>query len=246
MKLILSKPSYLKSSIEIINELVIESRLNFKTTGIELISMDAANIAMINFKLLRSAFTSYSLDKEFNIGIKLSALKDILKKISETDVMTIEFNDRLIITSVGKTKKVFKMPVIDIDVDEKKQPTLDYKCVIKTKSEMFSSAIDVCDIMKDDISISLNCNKERLKVSMSEQMNESYAIIKASKETKITNEKEVVAKFSKSYLKKFILGSKLSENVKIELKSDFPMRITYSAPDKASISFIIAPRVSED
>jgi len=112
MKLVLDKPSYLKESINIISELVIEARFNIKHSGIELISMDAANIAMIVFKLLKSAFITYSLEKEIDIGLKISELKNVLRKVNDKDILTLEYIDnRLIITLKGKTTRTFKLHI---------------------------------------------------------------------------------------------------------------------------------------
>ncbi len=243
MKLVLSKPKYLKESISIINELVIESRLLFKHTGLEIISMDAANIAMVIFKLLKSSFITYNLEKEFDVGVKLSELKEVFRRVSEDDIVTIEFDDKLIVTSKGKTTKRFKIPIVDLEGEQKKSPDVKFDCIINTKSAYLSEAVDVCDIYKDDISIRISTKPDRVKFEVNEPGVEVYSIIKTNKETKINTKVDVNAKFSKSYMKKFILGSKLSDEVTIELKTDFPMKITYKVPDKVSLSFIIAPRV---
>jgi DNA polymerase III sliding clamp (beta) subunit (PCNA family) len=59
MKLTLAEPKYLKDSISIISELVNEARLKITPDFIEIIAMDPANVAMVVFKLLSSAFVEY-------------------------------------------------------------------------------------------------------------------------------------------------------------------------------------------
>ena len=57
MRLTLAEPKYLKDSISIISELVNEAKLKISKDGIELVAMDPANVAMVIFRLLPTAFT---------------------------------------------------------------------------------------------------------------------------------------------------------------------------------------------
>jgi len=50
MKLVLAKPSYLKDSISIISNLVMEGKFKISQKGISLYCMDSANIAFVGFK----------------------------------------------------------------------------------------------------------------------------------------------------------------------------------------------------
>lgn len=246
MKLVLDKPSYLKESINIINELVIEARFDITQTGIELISMDAANIAMINFKLLKNAFTTYDLDKDINLGLNIHNLKDILRRVKESDFLIIEYVDeKLNITLKGKTLRKFKIPIIDLGEEDKqtKAPNLEYDTVIKTTSDLFSDAVDVADLKEDSVGVEITANKEKLLFNSVSNMNESSTTIKASKDTKIECKEEQVAKFQVGYLKKFTNGSKLSNFVTINLKTNFPIKVDYKAVDKVQLSFILAPLV---
>ena len=59
MRLTLSEPSTFKDSIAVISELVNEARFKVTKDGIELVAMDPANVAMVIFKLLSSAFAEH-------------------------------------------------------------------------------------------------------------------------------------------------------------------------------------------
>ena len=80
MKLTLADSTYLKDSITVISELVHEARFKLNKDGIEMIAMDPANVAMVVFKLLSSAFTEYEIDKETEIAINLANFKQILRR----------------------------------------------------------------------------------------------------------------------------------------------------------------------
>ena len=86
MKLTLAEPSYLKESVSIISELVNEARFKVTPEGIELVAMDPANVAMVIFKLLSSAFTEYTVDKELEIAINMNNFKQILRRAKPNDM----------------------------------------------------------------------------------------------------------------------------------------------------------------
>ncbi|MBW2994515.1 DNA polymerase sliding clamp, partial [Candidatus Woesearchaeota archaeon] len=90
MKLTLADSTYLKDSITVISELVHEARFKLTKDGIELIAMDPANVAMVVFKLLSSAFTEYELENETEIAINLANFKQILRRAKAQDVVSLE------------------------------------------------------------------------------------------------------------------------------------------------------------
>jgi hypothetical protein len=72
--------------------------------------------------------------------------------------------------------------------------------------------------------------------------------IKEGDNVKILTESEdkIRAKYSIEYLKKMMGGSKLSDEVTIQLNKDYPLKLDYKSVDKVSLSFILAPRVEND
>ena len=102
MRLTLAEPNYLKDSVSIISELVNEASFKIKSNSMELIAMDPANVAMVIFKLLSSAFTEYKVDKEVDLAINLTNLKQILRRAKSSDSLTMEVEDE-------KLKSVLEM-----------------------------------------------------------------------------------------------------------------------------------------
>ncbi|MFT4868337.1 MAG: DNA polymerase III sliding clamp (beta) subunit (PCNA family), partial [Candidatus Nanohaloarchaea archaeon] len=41
-------------------------------------------------------------------------------------------------------------------------------------------------------------------------------------------------------------AKKLSDTLQLRLGNDFPMRLNFEVPDKARLSFVLAPRIEED
>ncbi len=93
MKLTLAEPRYLKDSISIISELVNEGTFKITPDAVELVAMDPANVAMVDFKLLSSSFTEYDVKEEIKLSINLGNLKQILRRAKPNDMLSMELDD---------------------------------------------------------------------------------------------------------------------------------------------------------
>ena len=94
MRLTLTDPRYLKDSILIVSELVNEANIRLLNDRVELIAMDPANVAMVIFRLLSSAFVEYNVQEERTIGVNLGNLTQILKRAKPTDTLTLELDEK--------------------------------------------------------------------------------------------------------------------------------------------------------
>ncbi len=125
MRLTLAEPKYLKDSISIIADLVTEAKIKINKNSLELVAMDPANVAMVIYKLLSSAFTEYTIDEETEIGINLSNLKQILRRVSSNETLTLEVNEnKLNIKIQGNATRTFSIPLLDMEERNQKVPDL--------------------------------------------------------------------------------------------------------------------------
>ena len=113
MKLTLAEPKYLKDSISIISDLVNEGRFKITEDAIELVAMDPANVAMVMFKLLSSAFVEYEVEEATELAISLNNLKQVLRRVKPNDMLSLELGDnKLNITLKRNTTRKFSLPII--------------------------------------------------------------------------------------------------------------------------------------
>ena len=248
MKLVLADASYLKDSISIIADLVNEARFKLTMDGIEVIAMDPANVAMVIFKLLSSSFSEYDIEKDVEIGINLQSLKQILRRSSPSDTLTLEVgtDNKLKITLRGGSTRTFSLPIIELDEKEQRVPNLSFTTTISMQSSALMDAIADADIVAE--SVTFGCEPERFTIAAQGDRSNAHIELKASDHTKIktSTSADVKAKYSIEYLKKMITGSKLADNVDIHFNQDYPLRLDYRVIDRLSLSFILAPRVEND
>lgn len=244
MKLTLTEPRYFKDSILIVSDLVNEVNLKLFKDRIELVAMDPANVAMVIFKLLSSAFSEYSVEEERTIGVNLINLTQILKRVKPTDILTLELDgnqNKLYITLKGVTTKRFELGLLDIEEREQKVPNLTFSAKVQTNTLLFNDAIEDMDIIAD--SLSFNILGDKFVVQSEGNVSSGKVEIGSDEETTIELiGGDVNARYSVEYLKKIIKGSKLTNNVLLEFGQDYPLRIEYKILDKLALQFVLAPR----
>lgn len=248
MKLVLGESKYLTDSISIMSELVNEITLNITKDCIEAIAMDPANVAMVVFKLLASCFTEYELKESQELTINLDHFKQILKRAKASDVVTLTLDqekNKLRIKIFGDSTRSFNLALINHKEKKQKLPDLEFPLKIETYAAIFDEAIEDMGIVSE--SVSLEATKDSFIVRSESKMNAAKAEIKSDDSTAIILKGDPIkAKYSFEYLKKMIKASKLSKNIAIQFAADYPLRLDYNVKDKVALSFILAPRVSND
>ncbi|MBD3313872.1 proliferating cell nuclear antigen (pcna) [Candidatus Woesearchaeota archaeon] len=247
MKLSLAEPKYLKDSISIISELVNEARFKINSDAIELIAMDPANVAMIIFKLLSSSFVEYNIKEPVDVAINLTNLKQILRRASPSDTITLELEEsKLKITFKGATTRTFFLPIIDIEDKEQKVPELNFGLSIQTASDMLIQAIDDVDIIGE--SVAFLAEPSKLTIQAEGDLSKARIEITEGENAKFSaHTKEAMkSKYSIEYLKKMVVAGKLAPNVVVHFNKDYPLKLDYKIVDKMNLSFILAPRVEND
>ncbi len=245
MKLTLAEPKYLKEPVSIISDLVNETRLKISKDSIELVAMDPANVAMVVFRLLGSAFVEYSVEKEATIAINLNSFKQILRRVKPNDLMTLELDDsRLKISLRSESTRTFSLPLIDIEEREQKVPSLSFPVSIEMPSGMLSESVDDADLVAE--SIDFTAEPKMLSLDAAGDTSSVHIEIRPSDSTKIETASKTKAKYSIEYLKKMVQGAKIADKVQVQFNKDYPLKLTYSTTDRVMLSFILAPRVENE
>ncbi len=248
MELTLAEPRLLKESMNIISELVTEVTIRVDKDKIEIIAIDPANVAMVDFKLLSSAFMEYSVPKPQELAINLDHLKQVLKRAKPSDTVTLALDDdknRLKLLLKGDGKRTFNIPLITIEEIEQKIPSLQFATKVVLSSAKFDDAIEDMSIISE--SLSLHSVTDKFVLKAESNLKDAMVELPASESTIITLEGDALSsKYSIEYLRKISKASKLSDDVSLEFGPDYPLRAEYKLMDKLRLSFILAPRVSSD
>ncbi len=245
-KAVLDNPDLLRDSINTISSLITEGVFKITKSGIELKSMDPANVSMVDLNLLATAFKEYNVDSELEIGLNISDLTSVLKRAKSDDNLTLELKDNLLdIKLDGNTKRLFSIPLLDIKQDTK-IPNLEFPANLRLKTSVVEDGISDAEIISDAVifevdekSFSMRAVSENRKSELKLESGDDALI-------ELNAKQHIKSMFPIDYLKKMIKGSKLSPECTIYLGNDYPMKLDFKVIDKFQLSFILAPRIENE
>jgi proliferating cell nuclear antigen len=240
MILKLDQPKILSDAIAIISEIVTEVRIKLLEEGLSVVAVDPANVAMVIFKLPRSVFSQYEAGGEV-WGVNLGDLKQVLRRASGSSSVVFEQEEnQLKITIFDKIKRVFTLSLIEIESEDKDEPTLNFACKVEMATDHFQQAVEDCGIVADACSLIVGSGFFIMEGSGS--LNSARAEFSGD-EAKISGLGK--SKYSLEYLMKFIKACKIADKVFINFGEDYPLRLDFPG-EKMGIGFILAPRVETD
>ncbi len=244
MELILESPSILKKSMDIISEIVLEGTLVVKKDYIELVALNSNNVVMVIFRLLSTNFEKYDVEnEEQHITINFEHFNDILRRCNDREKLKITLTENsLKIITLGNNPKEFELSLIDfVDENLQKIPDLKFPVKIITKATNLSEAINDLSFIEEGVDFIV----ENKKFIIEGKTPTRKGKIEFKEDIDIITEDEnqtYKSKYTINYLKKFIKGDKIVNNVELSFNNDYPLKVEYKIIDKLLLGFILAPR----
>ncbi len=245
-KAVLDNSDILRDGINTVSSILTEGVFKLSKDGIQLKSMDAANVSLVDLRLLSSAFSSFDIDKDTEIGLNIGDLTSVLKRAKPKDKVTLELKGNVLsIELSGSHKRSFNIPLLDIK-QEAKSPDLNFSVNAKLKTSVLEDGISDAEIVGD--ALIFEADSDSLKMLAKNENRKSELILEQGNESLInlSVDKKARSMFPLDYLKKIIKASKLSPECDIHLGDEYPMKLNFKVVDKIQLSFILAPRIEND
>ena len=247
-KAIMNDSTLFVDSISTIGELIDEGIFKVDKNGLSLLAADRAMVAVVDFKLSAIAFDEFKVDKEESIAINLTNLVSVLKRVKPNDKVTLELKGNMLeIVMKNSSSRRFTVPLLDI-LQEEIPPVdqLKFNAKIKVKVDVLKSGIEDADVVSD--SVVFDASKSKFSMRASGDISSAELLLEKGNDSlvDISAAGDVKSRYPLDYLKKMIKAGKLSGETMMRWSKDYPMRIDFQTVDKVSLSFIVAPRVSEE
>lgn len=250
MKIELSDVDLLKNTVPIIAEIVDEGVFKVGKNGISMLSPDRAMVAVIDFTLLSSAFDTYQVDNEVNLGLNLSNFVSILKRVKSNDKLIMEMDEggnKLRLTLEGNGKRTFELPLLDISMEKPPIDQLSFGGKVQLESEVFEEGVADAEIAGDSIifeagpegGFTMHAKGDISSTKLEMKKGQHNGLL--GLETK----EALRGRYPLEYLKKMAKAGKLANQMTLEFGTDYPMRLAFQVIDKMKLSFVLAPRVEE-
>jgi proliferating cell nuclear antigen len=231
----------IKSIVSAVAPLVDEATVKLSPKdGFVLSAFDPSKIALVQVILPKEMFSKFDVESDGFYNVNFKELKDVLRRIrGETDVY-LKFNaDSMEVRSTADYKKTFKLPLLAGEPFEIKTPRVKFIAGIRVKSKVLAEIVSDLRPMADfnaDITI------------------DSKAVFRVQNEkggaevTLSADDPEVIgiwgsgeSSYSIDYLEKISKPGRLTEEVKLEIATKKPMKVTYILGPGAEIVYYLAP-----
>ncbi|MFH1500520.1 MAG: proliferating cell nuclear antigen (pcna) [archaeon] len=233
-------PKILTDVISIISELVTEVRIKVNRAGLSIIAIDPANVALVSFKLPAAFFSQLEAEEEV-LGVSLESLRSVLKRCYADSTLVLKREDNTLQVEIhDKIKRVFSLALIEIESEEKTEPSLEFTSKIEMASLDFLEAIEDCSVVADSCSFSVNNEKFTMEGRGLNSAKSEFS----SDEVKITGD-NATSKYSLEYLQKFVKACKIMDRVYVNFSDDYPLRLEFKR-ENLELTFVLAPRVETD
>jgi len=247
-KATLTEAHWLTDSIATIGELIDEGVFKISKDGISLIAADRALVAVVDFKISSSLFEKYELDKDTQIGLNITNLLSVMKRAFGEDKLSLNLTDsKLEIVLENASKRTFHLPLLDLGQEEVPPiDQLEFKAIAEIKPEVIQYGIADADVVSD--SVLFEASESRFGMKAEGDISSAQLELEKGNSSLINlkSDNEVKARYPLDYLKKMIKAAKLADSVTIQWGQDYPMKMSFKSGDKIHLSFVVAPRVSEE
>ena len=246
MKLVTIQASAIKSTFEVLKDILNDVNIYFRPSGMYIVTLDTARTSLIDMFLSADNFEEYHCEcEEIIAGINISNTYKLLKVITNNDVLKIEINSKeymdIEITSENKkTSTKFQLKLLDINESRIEIP------VITMTSNTILPSTDFQRLCRDmsnigtDIEITRIGNEIRLKCEGDFANQET--IIECPDDSA-----EMKGLYSLKYLNIFTKATSMCSSVQImQEEGNRFLILKYNVANLGEVRFYLATKVSDD
>ncbi len=261
MELTFKDAKFFKQCVDAVVNLVDEGSFEVSSEGLHLRSLDASQIALVDFKLPKTAaFSSFEVEGLRTVSLNLVDLSKILARSRPGEKLAMRLEDeernKLHLEFVSESKRSFKLPLLDLrSAAMPREPKVQFGASVKMKAGVFQ------DMLKDAFLVSSHVQLQAkedgfvleahgdagdLKIESSPKHSKDLDIaLKAIQDPKTGKELPAgpqQAMYPSEYLDKMCRAAPSTEPLSLEFTSSNPVRLSYKIGD-AHFTYFLAPRV---
>ena len=246
MKLITIQASAIKSTFEVLKEILNDVNIYFRPQGMYIVTLDTARTSLIDMFLSADNFEEYHCEQdEIIAGVNVSNTFKLLKTITNNDVLKIEINskeymDIEIISESKKTKTQFQLKLLDINESRIEVPD------VKMTSNTILPSTDFQRLCRDMSNIGTEIEITRVGKDFRLRCEGDFA----NQETYIEcpdDSQEISGLYSLKYLNIFTKATSMCASVQImQEEGNRFLILKYNVANLGEVKFYLATKVSDD
>ncbi len=248
IKLVVKDVKEFYKSIDAIGVLINEGLFTIDKEKFYLRATDPSQVSLVDFVMPKEAFEEFIVDLEktseekISFGININNLLQILSHSNAEDKLSLEVQEEkptLLIQLLGKSKRTFVIPLIDVSDQQHPLPQIQYDVTVQIGVEQLVAGIKDAGLFSSYLMFVVEDNKfiintQSSKGHFKQEIESGNVVISGTK---------AKAMYPLDYLQNMIKNSK--GNITLKLKDDMPVEISYTIGNSA-IRYFLAPRVDSE
>jgi proliferating cell nuclear antigen len=246
MRLVTIQASALRSTFEVLKDILNDINIYFKPSGVYVTTLDTARTSLVDMFLDADNFEEYHCESdEIIAGINISNTFKLLKTITNNDVLTISINskeymDIEIISEAKKTSTKFQLKLLDINESRIEVPD------VKMASVTNLPSADLQRLCRDMSNIGTDIEITRIGKELKLKCEGDFANQETSIEC-IEETQELKGLYSLRYLNIFTKATSMCATVQImQEEGNRFLILKYNVANLGELKFYLATKVSED
>lgn len=237
-----------KRIVDAIAVLIDEAEFILTDKGFALKATDPSQISMVDFVMEKDAFRKFSIKQPTKLGLDLAYLAQIMSRAKAKDSLHLILDpatNRLNISFQGASVRKFSVPLIDISASELPSPKIDFDAEVTLDSSILTDGLKDASLISTHVTLGIDAERFYMSANSSKGTldHETKRKEKAIKDFHV--KKECKSMFPLDYLINMLKGTSSDTAVKIQLKSNAPIRLSYNI-GKSQICYFLAPRIEAE
>ncbi|MGC8547393.1 MAG: proliferating cell nuclear antigen (pcna) [Candidatus Micrarchaeia archaeon] len=237
---------YWRDCVEAIVSLVDEGVFTISKEGITLKAMDPSGISMVSFFMPSKAFSNYDVEKTATIGVNLDNLSKIMSRTRDNESLVMKDSDNKLLLEFagGKSKRRYKLQLIDIKSKDEKEPKVEFDANVEVDGEHLKNVLKDASLISSYIAF--KATKDQFAITAKGDSGELEEVhdVDGAEVKKVEASKDASAVFNLEFLENMVKSSPVGNSVQLSLKTNQPLKLGYSIGD-ATIVYYLAPYVEE-
>jgi len=243
----------LRAIIETLSSIIDETTIVVTPKEFTIEAMDPSRICMLKLVIKKEGFDDFECNQACKIGLNLDDFDKILKRSSSNDSITLEYQEeeqkiRIKMKREGSTRsRTFSLALIDVEYEEVPMDNLlkiEFGAIWDMNIDHFNEALKDAEIYSEILNVKAT-EGEGLLFSSSGLIGEMEYNFDLEElfESDISGENK--GAYSLIFLKSILKIAAITENFKISLKTDHPLKIEFGLLEGGGLKYFLAPRVEE-
>ncbi|AFH43230.1 DNA polymerase sliding clamp subunit [Fervidicoccus fontis Kam940] len=244
VKIVYPDAKIFKSLFESMSKLIDEIRLEINENGLEIRAIDSANVALMSVSFPKESFSEFIINEKKSVGLNLSTLVKMMKRVRKEDRFEIEINeDEISLRLIGTTKREFKVNNLEVAIPEIPEGGIEFSTRLKVISETLKHALKDLELVGNQAIFEFDGNEKLMISSVGEGKYEMQLTKSSGSIIEVISGNPAKSTYSVEYLLNLLSLTKIADTISISFSSQMPIKLEIDLPTGGNISYLLAPAI---